>query len=97
MEPVRPRVEEHVLDLLAERSFPKAEFVKPPSGEVRIRAPLSHELAESMPLMVAWLARMLGPSLMILSVLQFEVEGVDKGRELLTNLWRSRSPFSSSR
>ncbi|MGH9291814.1 MAG: CRISPR-associated endonuclease Cas1 [Acidimicrobiales bacterium] len=49
MEPVRPEVETFVLDMLARRTFRKADFVETPDGHVRLMAPVSHELAEMMP------------------------------------------------
>lgn len=56
MEPVRPKVEGYVLDLLTTRTFRKAELVEALDGQVRLRPPLTHELCEAMPLMAAWLA-----------------------------------------
>jgi CRISPR-associated endonuclease Cas1 len=49
MEPVRPQAEAFVLDLLAARTFRKAEFTEAPDGHVRLVAPLTHQLAESLP------------------------------------------------
>ncbi|HXW80377.1 MAG TPA: CRISPR-associated endonuclease Cas1, partial [Acidimicrobiales bacterium] len=49
MEPVRPEVEAFVLDMLEARTFRKAEFAETEEGHVRLRAPLTHELAETMP------------------------------------------------
>jgi integrase len=46
-----------VLDLLERRTFRKAEFTESSDGHVRLLAPLTHELAETMPL---W-AKSLGP------------------------------------
>ena len=57
LEPVRPDVESFVLDMLAQRSFAKAEFVETTDGHVRLMAPLTHELAGMMP---TW-ARLLAP------------------------------------
>ena len=57
MEPVRPEAEAFVLDMLASRTFRKAEFSESEEGQVRLRAPLTHELAETMP---RW-ARSLAP------------------------------------
>jgi CRISPR associated protein Cas1 len=57
MEPVRPEVEAFVLDVVAWRTFRKAEFTETSDGHVSLRAPLSHELAETMP---TW-ARSLAP------------------------------------
>ena len=49
IEPVRPEVDRFVLDLIAERSFRKSDFIERADGHVRIAAPLSHELAATMP------------------------------------------------
>ncbi len=57
MEPVCPEVDAFVLDLLASRTFRKVEFVETSDGHVRLRSPLTHELAETMP---QW-AQSLGP------------------------------------
>jgi CRISPR-associated endonuclease Cas1 len=57
MEPVRPEVDTFVLDLVERRTFRKAEFTETADGHVRLLAPLTHELAETMPL---W-TKSLGP------------------------------------
>jgi CRISPR-associated endonuclease Cas1 len=49
MEPVRPRVDAFVLDLLGRRTFRKADFTETPDGHCRLKAPLTHDLAETMP------------------------------------------------
>ena len=49
MEPVRPAVDRFVLDLVAERTFAKRDFVERSDGHVRVAAPLSHELAATVP------------------------------------------------
>jgi CRISPR-associated endonuclease Cas1 len=49
MEPIRPAVEAFVLDLVAERTFRKADFVETSDGHVRLRAPFTHRLAETLP------------------------------------------------
>jgi CRISPR-associated endonuclease Cas1 len=46
MEAGRGVVEETVVQLVRSRTFRKASFVEAPSGEVRLMAPLSHELAQ---------------------------------------------------
>jgi CRISPR-associated endonuclease Cas1 len=48
MEPVRPEVDDFVLGLLASRTFHKVEFTETSDGHVRLRSPLTHELAETM-------------------------------------------------
>jgi hypothetical protein len=57
MEPVRPEVDAFVLDMVERRTFRKAEFTETADGHVRLLAPLTHELAETMP---QW-AKSLGP------------------------------------
>jgi CRISPR-associated endonuclease Cas1 len=57
MEPMRPEVDAFVLDMIERRTFRKAEFTETWDGHVRLLAPLTHELAETMPL---W-AKSLGP------------------------------------
>jgi hypothetical protein len=49
IEPVRPAVDRFVLDLVAERSFKKRDFVERGDGHVRVAAPLTHELATTLP------------------------------------------------
>jgi CRISPR-associated endonuclease Cas1 len=49
MEPVRAEVDAFVLDLLERRTFRKVEFVETPEGHCRLRAPLTHELGETLP------------------------------------------------
>jgi CRISPR-associated endonuclease Cas1 len=49
IEPVRPVVDAFVLDLLAQRTFRKVEFTETPDGHCRLKAPLTHELAETLP------------------------------------------------
>jgi hypothetical protein len=57
MEPVRPEVDAFVLDMVECRTFRKAEFIETSDRHVRLLAPLTHDLAETMP---QW-ARSLGP------------------------------------
>ncbi len=49
LEPIRPVVDRFVLDLIAERMFFKRDFIERSDGHVRVAAPLSHELAATMP------------------------------------------------
>jgi CRISPR-associated endonuclease Cas1 len=49
MEPVRPDVDSFVLDLLEERTLTSRDFVELPNGVCRVRAPLSHDLALTIP------------------------------------------------
>jgi CRISPR-associated endonuclease Cas1 len=57
MEPLRPEVDDFALDLLARRTFRKVDFTETSDGHVRLRSPLTHELAETVP---QW-AKSLGP------------------------------------
>lgn len=57
MEPVRPEVDAFVLDMVERCTLRKAEFTETSDGHVRLRSPLSQELAETMP---QW-AKSLGP------------------------------------
>ena len=47
MEPVRPRVDAYLLDLLERRTFPASDFAETRQGSCRLLAPLTHELAKS--------------------------------------------------
>ena len=49
MEPIRPDVDRFVLDLLEERVLTARDFVELPNGVCRVRAPLTHELALTLP------------------------------------------------
>ena len=49
IEPVRPQVDAFVLDLLERRTFRKVEFTETADGHCRLKAPLTHELAETIP------------------------------------------------
>jgi len=57
MEPVRPEVDAFVLAMIERRTFRKVEFTETGDVHVRLRSPLTHELAETMP---QW-AQSLGP------------------------------------
>jgi CRISPR-associated endonuclease Cas1 len=56
MEPIRPVVDNFVLDLLERRTFRRSDFTETVDGHCRILAPLTHELAEMMPMWAAALA-----------------------------------------
>jgi len=58
MEPVRPEVDAFVLDLLDRHTFRKVDFVETSDGHCRLRAPVTHELAETMPVWARALAPM---------------------------------------
>jgi hypothetical protein len=49
LEPVRPAIDAYVLDLVAHRTFRKVEFTETTDGHVRLKAPITHELAETVP------------------------------------------------
>jgi CRISPR-associated endonuclease Cas1 len=49
MEPVRPDVDAFLLDLLEDREFSARDFGELPNGICRIAAPLTHELALTLP------------------------------------------------
>ncbi|MGA7200600.1 MAG: CRISPR-associated endonuclease Cas1 [Candidatus Cybelea sp.] len=49
MEPVRPNVDAFLLDLLEDRVFTSRDFVELSNGVCRVAAPLSHELALTLP------------------------------------------------
>jgi CRISPR-associated endonuclease Cas1 len=48
LEPLRPVVEGHVLQLLGNRHFTAADFVETREGRCRLRPPLTHEIAEQL-------------------------------------------------
>jgi CRISPR-associated protein Cas1 len=50
LEPLRPAVERFVLELVAERTFTRADFIERTDGSVRIAPALVQELAATMPL-----------------------------------------------
>lgn len=49
MEPVRPAIDAFVLDLLEERVLTSRDFAELPNGVCRVRAPLTHDLALTIP------------------------------------------------
>jgi len=49
MEPMRPTVDAFVLDLLEERVLTSRDFAELPNGICRVRAPLTHDLALTLP------------------------------------------------
>jgi len=49
MEPLRPCVDAFVLDLLEERVLTSRDFIELPNGVCRVRAPLTHDLAVTLP------------------------------------------------
>lgn len=46
IEPIRPLIDQTVLDLLTSRRFRAADFHQTPAGQCRLLAPLTHELAD---------------------------------------------------
>jgi hypothetical protein len=81
MESVRPEVEGFVLDMLSARTFGKAD-VEPDEGHVRLRAPLTHELAETMPL---WAAKVAPQTEKLADTLGHPLEGKYTSPTLLTS------------
>jgi CRISPR-associated endonuclease Cas1 len=70
IEPVRPKVDAYVLDVLERRTFRKTEFLETEDGHCRLRPPLTHELAESLPIwakeiapVAEWIAHSFGEAL----------------------------------
>ncbi len=49
MEPIRPEVEAFILDLLEGHTFTSRDFAELPTGVCRLRAPLTHDLALTLP------------------------------------------------
>ena len=72
IEPVRPAVDRFVLDLLAERSFRKRDFVERGDGHVRVAASLSHELATTLP---TWRRAVAGPAEAVAHLFADQVAG----------------------
>ena len=56
LEPVRPDVDAFVLEMLASRLFRKSDFNEERDGGCRLLAPLTHELAETLPIWAKALA-----------------------------------------
>lgn len=49
MEPIRPAVDSYAFELLTTRSFAARDFFETRSGACRVTAPLTHELAQTIP------------------------------------------------
>jgi hypothetical protein len=49
LEPIRPKIEQLALSLVGKRVFRKADFIELADGNCRILAPLTHDLATTMP------------------------------------------------
>ncbi len=49
LEVIRPAIEAYVLDLLEQRTFSARDFIELPNGVCHARAPLTHELALTLP------------------------------------------------
>ena len=75
MEPIRPAVDAFVLDLLEERVLTARDFAELPNGVCRVRAPLTHELALTLP---QW-RLLLGPIVTDLAK-RFRAALLDRGR-----------------
>jgi CRISPR-associated endonuclease Cas1 len=56
LEAIRPRVDEYLLQIIAERTFSWRDFHETSQGVCRILAPLTHELAATMPMLASWVA-----------------------------------------
>jgi CRISPR-associated endonuclease Cas1 len=56
LEAIRPDVDAYVLNLLLSRVFRRRDFHERDDGEIRILAPLTHELAETLPLWASAIA-----------------------------------------
>jgi hypothetical protein len=82
METARPAVERYVLRLVSGHRFRKRDFVEGPDGHVRLLAPLSHVLAETMP---AWAEAMAPHAEAIAHALADDVPGRIVKRTPLTS------------
>jgi CRISPR-associated endonuclease Cas1 len=49
LEAIRPDIDAWLIDLLHRRTFKSRDFIEQPDGHVRVAAPLSHDLAATMP------------------------------------------------
>jgi CRISPR-associated endonuclease Cas1 len=56
LEAIRPKVDRYLCELLAERTFWWRDFHENSHGVCRILAPLTHELAATMPMLASWVA-----------------------------------------
>jgi hypothetical protein len=56
MEPIRPEAERFLVDLLSRNTFRARDFHEARSGNCRIRPPLTHRLAETLPIWTTLLA-----------------------------------------
>ncbi len=81
LEPVRPAVERFILDLVAERSFSRKDFVERADGSIRIAPALVQEMAARMPM---W-AKVVAPYAEAVSHL------VGKA---VAGSWQARTPLS---
>jgi CRISPR-associated endonuclease Cas1 len=81
MEPIRPCVDAFVLDLLEERVLTSRDFVELPNGVCRVRAPLTHDLAVTLP---RW-RQLMGPIVAHLA------------QAFRANLGRGATPIAKSR
>jgi CRISPR-associated endonuclease Cas1 len=87
MEPVRPRVDGFLLDLLQREVFRARDFHETRQGVCRVLEPLSHRLAETAPTWAAWL----GPVVERVAALLVAVEGSPRPQPTpLTGHHRSR-------
>ena len=56
LEAIRPNVDRYVFQILTERTFSWRDFHETAQGVCRILAPLTHELAATMPMLASWIA-----------------------------------------
>jgi len=49
IEPIRPTIDTYLLDLLNTHTFKRNDFTERPNGHCRILAPLTHQLAQTLP------------------------------------------------
>jgi hypothetical protein len=72
IEPIRPAVEDHLLALIAGRSFRRSDFSERADGTIKIMGPLRHELAETLPI---WRKALAPHAEAVAHLLAAEVEG----------------------
>ena len=92
MEPIRPAVDAFVLDLLEERVLTSRDFVALPNGVCRVRAPLTHDLAVTLP---RW-RQLVAPVVAYLAQRFRDALTSHRGKERETGRLRAR-PFGDSR
>jgi CRISPR-associated endonuclease Cas1 len=86
VEPVRPLVDEYVLNLVKTHTFTRRDFAETRDGCCRILEPLSHELAATMP---TWAAAVAPHAVAVAHLLVSAADGVVRVRTPLTGRPRS--------